>query len=70
MKDVSYGIKALHTMNPPLMHRDIKIENVLIKGNSYKLCDFGSVSSEVIDPNNIPKENYYDIEEKIEKNTT
>ena len=43
---IFYGIvKAvyyLHSQNPPIIHRDIKIENILVKNNQYVLCDFGS----------------------------
>jgi len=39
------GIRALHTLNPPVTHRDIKIENILLSNGAYKLCDFGSCSS-------------------------
>ena len=28
-------------MNPPLVHRDLKIENVLLNNKTFKLCDFG-----------------------------
>ena len=36
----------MHKMNPPMIHRDIKIENILINNGMYKLCDFGSVTTE------------------------
>ena len=41
----------MHLKNTPISHKNIKIENVLKFRNTYKLCDFGSVST--IDPNNV-----------------
>lgn len=44
--DVSEGVACMHYLKPPLLHRDLKVENILISraGSSscYKLCDFGS----------------------------
>lgn len=44
--DVAEGVACMHYLKPPLLHRDLKVENVLISrtGGSlcYKLCDFGS----------------------------
>ncbi|OAT08820.1 NAK/BIKE protein kinase [Blastomyces gilchristii SLH14081] len=46
--DVAEGTACMHYLKPPLLHRDLKVENVLIAlhGNSfsYKLCDFGSTA--------------------------
>jgi len=36
--------------NPPIAHRDIKIENILKFNNKYKLCDFGSASTSILNP--------------------
>ena len=44
------GVNAMHSQNPPIAHRDLKIENILKKKRNYKLCDFGSASDEVFDP--------------------
>lgn len=46
--DVAEGVACMHYLKPPLMHRDLKVENVLIANNGsskmYKLCDFGSTA--------------------------
>ncbi|KAH8595681.1 serine/threonine protein kinase-like protein [Bisporella sp. PMI_857] len=46
--DVAEGVACMHYLKPPLLHRDLKVENVLItsNGNSrrFKLCDFGSTA--------------------------
>ena len=44
------GVNAMHSQNPPIAHRDLKIENILKKKRTYKLCDFGSASDEPFDP--------------------
>ncbi|PWN24519.1 kinase-like protein, partial [Jaminaea rosea] len=47
--DVCKGLAAMHHLDPPVAHRDLKIENILIVAPTtpggkptYKLCDFGS----------------------------
>ncbi|GMM34753.1 serine/threonine protein kinase [Saccharomycopsis crataegensis] len=43
MYDISIAVSQLHYLPKPLIHRDIKIENVLIDAHrNFKLCDFGS----------------------------
>lgn len=46
--DVAEGVATMHYLKPPLLHRDLKVENVLITTISnnkiYKLCDFGSTA--------------------------
>ncbi|CEP61178.1 serine/threonine protein kinase AKL1 LALA0_S02e08460g [Lachancea lanzarotensis] len=46
MFDVSRALAQMHHLPVPLIHRDIKIENVLVDAeNNFKLCDFGSTST-------------------------
>lgn len=41
----------MHSQAPPIIHRDLKIENLLISSEStIKLCDFGSATVEVFRP--------------------
>ncbi|EHN00493.1 Ark1p [Saccharomyces cerevisiae x Saccharomyces kudriavzevii VIN7] len=69
MSQVTQGVAAMHALQPPLIHRDIKIENVLISANNeYKLCDFGSVCGVIRPPRN-PQELSY-VQQDIFKNTT
>ena len=43
--DVCEGVACMHNSRPPLLHRDLKVENILQSSSiSYKLCDFGSAS--------------------------
>ncbi|EEB09269.1 NAK protein kinase Ppk29 [Schizosaccharomyces japonicus yFS275] len=69
MSDVVQGVAALHYLRPPLIHRDLKIENVLISSPTcYKLCDFGSVCAPIRMSSN-PAERHR-IKADIEKYTT
>ncbi|KAH9950941.1 hypothetical protein B0H21DRAFT_409128 [Amylocystis lapponica] len=44
--DVCEGLAAMHNLKPPLLHRDLKVENILqASATSYKLCDFGSTTA-------------------------
>ncbi|KAK0272911.1 Ark- serine/threonine protein kinase [Friedmanniomyces endolithicus] len=72
--DVAEGVACMHYLRPPLLHRDLKVENVLITkeaktGNPvYKLCDFGSAAN----PRPAAKtaEEGRLIEEDVQKHTT
>ncbi|TCD71123.1 hypothetical protein EIP91_012071 [Steccherinum ochraceum] len=44
--EVCEGLAAMHSLKPPLLHRDLKVENILqASSSSYKLCDFGSATA-------------------------
>lgn len=70
--DVAQGVACMHYLKPPLLHRDLKVENVLISSSGsskyYKLCDFGSAAPPR--PAATSAQDGRLIEEDIQKHTT
>ncbi|KAK5644950.1 hypothetical protein RI129_006250 [Pyrocoelia pectoralis] len=45
------AVSHMHSQSPSIIHRDLKIENILISSDStIKLCDFGSATVDVYKP--------------------
>ncbi|XP_067673227.1 AP2-associated protein kinase 1-like [Haliotis asinina] len=66
--DVSEAVSRLHHCQTPILHRDLKVENILIgEGGNYVLCDFGSATGRTMMPES---HNVKQIEEDIQKYTT
>ncbi|KAK3867419.1 hypothetical protein Pcinc_027117 [Petrolisthes cinctipes] len=66
--DVCDAVSRLHHANPPVIHRDLKVENILISSEgSYVLCDFGSATSRVLCG---PTDGVSRVEEEIQRYTT
>nr|XP_026693314.1 AP2-associated protein kinase 1-like [Ciona intestinalis] len=49
--DIVQAVAALHHSTSPIVHRDLKVENVLLRDSGdFVLCDFGSATCEVYEP--------------------
>jgi hypothetical protein len=62
----------MHYQSPPLIHRDLKVENILLTPpQTYKLCDFGS-TTKPLPREKVPTavEGIQKIELEINKTTT
>ncbi|KAM0274440.1 hypothetical protein ACHAQH_007848 [Verticillium albo-atrum] len=70
--DVAEGVACMHYLKPPLLHRDLKVENVLILSQGskkkFKLCDFGSAASPKPAPQTVVECRLMD--EDVQKHTT
>ncbi|KAM9735616.1 AP2-associated protein kinase 1 isoform 1-T2 [Menidia menidia] len=66
--DTCDAVSRLHQRKAPIIHRDLKVENILLhdKGH-YVLCDFGSATNKFQSPQT---EGVAVVEEEIKKYTT
>uniref|UniRef100_A0A673FPL5 BMP-2-inducible protein kinase-like n=1 Tax=Sinocyclocheilus rhinocerous TaxID=307959 RepID=A0A673FPL5_9TELE len=66
--DACEAVARLHQCKTPIIHRDLKVENILLndQGN-YVLCDFGSATHKVLLPH---KDGIAVVEDEIKKYTT
>lgn len=66
--DIIEGLSRLHHCQTPIIHRDLKVENVLQNDNGdFILCDFGSATGKVLNPK---IHGVAVVEEEIKKYTT
>ena len=66
------AVKHMHEQDPPIIHRDLKVENCLLTSSAFiQLCDFGSATSKVYLPDEtwtVKKRDF--VEEEMTKVTT
>ncbi|XP_019788339.2 BMP-2-inducible protein kinase isoform X2 [Tursiops truncatus] len=66
--DTCEAVARLHQCKTPIIHRDLKVENILLNdGGNYVLCDFGSATNKFLNPQ---KDGVNIVEEEIKKYTT
>ncbi|XP_076856935.1 BMP-2-inducible protein kinase isoform X2 [Brachyhypopomus gauderio] len=66
--DACEAVARLHQCKTPIIHRDLKVENILLsdQGN-YVLCDFGSATHKLLHP---LRDGVTAVEEEIKRYTT
>ncbi|XP_062478016.1 BMP-2-inducible protein kinase [Pezoporus occidentalis] len=66
--DTCEAVARLHQCKTPIVHRDLKVENILLNNSgNYVLCDFGSATNKYLNPQ---KDGVNVVEEEIKKYTT
>ncbi|XP_068868420.1 BMP-2-inducible protein kinase isoform X4 [Aphelocoma coerulescens] len=66
--DTCEAVARLHQCKTPIVHRDLKVENLLLNDNgNYVLCDFGSATNKYLNPQ---RDGVNMVEEEIKKYTT
>ncbi|XP_041855001.1 AP2-associated protein kinase 1-like isoform X5 [Melanotaenia boesemani] len=66
--DTCEAVSRLHQCKTPIIHRDLKVENILLHDRGhYVLCDFGSATNHFQNPQT---EGVAVVEEEIKKYTT
>ncbi|XP_006119155.2 AP2-associated protein kinase 1 isoform X8 [Pelodiscus sinensis] len=66
--DTCEAVARLHQCKTPIVHRDLKVENILLHDRGhYVLCDFGSATNKFQNPQ---MEGVNAVEEEIKKYTT
>ncbi|KAM6177003.1 BMP-2-inducible protein kinase isoform 1-T1 [Erethizon dorsatum] len=66
--DTCEAVARLHQCKTPIIHRDLKVENILLNDSgNYVLCDFGSATNKFLNPQ---KDGVNVVEEEIKKYTT
>ncbi|KNE64050.1 NAK/BIKE protein kinase [Allomyces macrogynus ATCC 38327] len=73
--DACEGVARMHYAKPPVIHRDLKVENLLLSAsNDFKLCDFGSATTHILPPRSatfsISKAELDVTHEDVQKHTT
>mmetsp|Transcript_29176 Transcript_29176/g.43968 ORF Transcript_29176/g.43968 Transcript_29176/m.43968 type:complete len:171 (+) Transcript_29176:435-947(+) len=66
--EICEGLRVMHSFG--MSHRDIKLENVLLNKNRFKICDFGSATTTTLDPSRQPVFEVDRMMEEFEKFTT
>ncbi|KAH8409436.1 hypothetical protein KR222_005046, partial [Zaprionus bogoriensis] len=66
--DIAEAVSRLHYCQTPIIHRDLKVENILqTDGGNFVLCDFGSATAKTLNPQ---QHGVTVVEEEIQKYTT
>ncbi|XP_030384689.1 flocculation protein FLO11 isoform X2 [Scaptodrosophila lebanonensis] len=66
--DIAEAVSRLHYCQTPIIHRDLKVENILQNdAGNFVLCDFGSATAKTLNPQH---HGITVVEEEIQKYTT
>ncbi|XP_020798929.1 uncharacterized protein LOC110176822 isoform X1 [Drosophila serrata] len=66
--DIAEAVSRLHYCQTPILHRDLKVENILqTDAGNFVLCDFGSATAKTLNPQ---QHGVTAVEEEIQKYTT